>query len=62
MVQQTPGDDHRVLRDDELGATSTEYLFLLVFIALVIVGGAQLFGSNLGARFSDGASSVQSAT
>ncbi len=46
---------------DEDGATATEYVFLLVFIALVIVGGATLLGNNIDSRFSEAGSQVQSA-
>jgi pilus assembly protein Flp/PilA len=35
----------------EFGATATEYGLLVLFIALVIVGGISIFGINLNAVF-----------
>ena len=34
-------------RNDDGGATATEYAMLIVFIALAIAVGAQTFGANL---------------
>lgn len=45
----------------ESGATATEYLFLLVLIALVLAAGVQTYGSALGAKFSDGVAHVTNA-
>ena len=39
-------------RDTERGATATEYALLVAFIALVIVAGVTLFGSQLNDFFS----------
>jgi Flp pilus assembly pilin Flp len=45
------------LRDEgitaESGATATEYIILLVFIALAIIAGVTLFGGSLNAVFTD---------
>lgn len=46
----------------ESGATATEYLFLLVFVAIAIIGGATLYGQTLDTRFATGASTVSTAT
>lgn len=43
---------------DDSGATATEYAFLIIFIALAIVGGVTLLGSNLNVLFSDVGSKV----
>jgi pilus assembly protein Flp/PilA len=40
------------IRDGERGATATEYALLVAFIALVIVAGVTLFGSQLNTFFS----------
>ena len=45
-------------RDEEKGATATEYGLLVGLIALIIVAGVGLFGSNLNAFFSRLASTV----
>jgi pilus assembly protein Flp/PilA len=42
----------------EKGATATEYSLLVGLIALVIVAGVTLFGTNLRAFFNDLAASV----
>lgn len=42
----------------EEGATATEYVFLLVFIALAIIVGAGLLGTAINDRFSTAATSV----
>ena len=41
------------LDDRESGATATEYALLVALIALVIVAGVTLFGSQLNSFFSD---------
>lgn len=46
----------------EDGATATEYVFLLVFIAIAIIGGATLLGNNIDTRFSGAATTVSTAT
>lgn len=45
---------------DEDGATATEYIFLLVFIAIAIIVGAQALGDALNAGFNTASESVQS--
>ncbi len=40
------------VRDGDRGATATEYALLVAFIALVIVAGVTLFGSQLNTFFS----------
>ena len=40
------------IRDEERGATATEYAILVAFIALAIVLGVTLFGSQLNQFFS----------
>ena len=45
-------------RDEEEGATATEYGLLVGLIALIIVVGVGLFGSNLNAFFSNLATTV----
>jgi pilus assembly protein Flp/PilA len=42
----------------EKGATATEYSLLVGLIALIIVGGVGLFGTNLNAFFNDLATTV----
>lgn len=37
---------------DESGAVATEYAFLIIFIALAIVAGITLLGTNLNLLFS----------
>lgn len=37
--------------DKEKGATGTEYALLIAFVALVLIGGATLFGQALSAWF-----------
>lgn len=49
MTGQSPGED---------GAGSTEYLFLMVLIALAIVVGARAFGSTLGDGYADSGEQV----
>ena len=48
----------RRLGADEQGATATEYIFLLVFIAIAIIVGAQLLGGALNDGFQGAADSV----
>jgi pilus assembly protein Flp/PilA len=40
-------------RNDENGATATEYAMLIVFVALAIAVGAQTLGQDLTALFSN---------
>ena len=47
-------------RKDEKGATATEYGLLVGLIALIIVVGVGLFGSNLNAFFNGLATTVGS--
>lgn len=42
----------------EEGATATEYVFLLVFIAIVIAGGATALGLAIDGRFDEAATQV----
>lgn len=48
-------------RRDEEGATATEYIFLLVFIAIAIIVGATALGDALNAGFIDASTSVANA-
>ena len=48
----------RKLREQD-GATATEYIFLLVFIAIAIIIGATALGGALNTGFLNGASSVE---
>lgn len=41
------------MRDGDRGATATEYALLVAFIAIVIVAGVTLFGSQLNTFFSN---------
>lgn len=47
-------------RDEDEGATATEYGLLVGLIALIIVVGVGLFGSNLNAFFNNLAGTVGS--
>jgi pilus assembly protein Flp/PilA len=42
----------------EEGATATEYIVLLVFIAIAIIAGAILLGNAINGAFSDASSEV----
>jgi Flp pilus assembly pilin Flp len=42
----------RLLRNDDSGATATEYAMLIVFVALAIAVGAQALGNDLTSLFS----------
>jgi pilus assembly protein Flp/PilA len=44
--------------DDERGATMVEYGLLVAFIAIVVLAGATLLGTNLNTLFSSVASKV----
>ena len=46
------------LKGDDEGATATEYIVLLVFIALAIIAGATLLGNAINGAFGRGATSV----
>jgi pilus assembly protein Flp/PilA len=46
------------ISDKERGATATEYALLVAFIALIIVAGVTLFGSQLNTFFSNLGSKV----
>jgi pilus assembly protein Flp/PilA len=46
---------HRLIdrfRQDERGATATEYALLIVFVALAVAAGSQVLGSNISNLFS----------
>jgi pilus assembly protein Flp/PilA len=45
-------------RHDEEGATATEYIVLLVFIALAIIAGAIIFGGALNNAFNTASTRV----
>lgn len=45
----------------EEGATATEYIFLLVFIAIAIIAGATLLGDAINGGFSAASNSVDAA-
>jgi Flp pilus assembly pilin Flp len=47
-------------RRGEEGATATEYLVLVVFIALAIIAGATLFGETLNGVFDDAGAELES--
>lgn len=47
----------RRIREQD-GATATEYIFLLVFIAIAIIVGATALGSALNQGFQDASTSV----
>jgi Flp pilus assembly pilin Flp len=44
--------------EDETGAVATEYVFLLVLIALAITGGMIFLASAINAKFSDAGTGV----
>lgn len=46
---------------DEGGAVATEYAIVVTLIALVIVAGVALFGTNLNKWFSDAGTSIGTA-
>ncbi len=48
-------------RPAEEGATATEYVLLLVLIALAITAGVIAYGTQLGGLFVDAGSQVQTA-
>jgi pilus assembly protein Flp/PilA len=45
-------------RGDDRGASAIEYAMLVVFIALVLATGAQLFGQSLSTWFTNTATSI----
>lgn len=49
-------------RIDEEGATSTEYVFLVAFIALLIIVGALALGNAINDRYSQAAVDVSTAS
>ena len=51
---------HLIRQED--GATATEYVFLLVFIALLIIVGALALGNAINDRFGEAATEVSTAT
>lgn len=51
----------RTIRSQD-GATATEYIFLLVFIAIAIIVGAQALGGALNSGFIDASRSVANNT
>lgn len=51
----------RKLIRTEDGATATEYIFLLVFIAIAIIVGATLLGDAINGGFSAASTSVDNA-
>jgi pilus assembly protein Flp/PilA len=58
MIDKTVTSAPARFRDDE-GATATEYIVLLVFIAIAIIAGATIFGGALNQVFEDAGSEVQ---
>jgi pilus assembly protein Flp/PilA len=44
--------------DDERGATMVEYGLLVAFIAVVVLAGATLLGTNLNSVFSSAANAI----
>ena len=53
MIKQTLDYYLAKLHDGEEGATATEYIVLLVFIALAIIAGAILLGGAINTAFSN---------
>ena len=53
MIKQTLDFYLAKFRAGEEGATATEYIVLLVFIALAIIAGAILLGNAINGAFSD---------
>ena len=49
-------------RQDESGATATEYAMLIVFIALGIAAGSQLLGNGINTLFSNIGASIAAVT
>lgn len=47
---------------DEEGAVATEYIVLLVFIALAIIVGATLLGTTINQAFDDACSDIPTST
>ena len=43
---------------DESGATAVEYALLAALIAVAIIGGATLLGTNINSKFNDIATSL----
>jgi Flp pilus assembly pilin Flp len=43
---------------DERGANLVEYVLLLAFIALVVIGIVKLLGGRVGSKFSDASSNL----
>jgi pilus assembly protein Flp/PilA len=52
-------DYFRARFTSEEGATATEYIVLLVFIAIAIIAGATLFGGALNGLFRDSATAIE---
>jgi Flp pilus assembly pilin Flp len=55
---QTTWASFRSRFEDESGAVATEYIFLLVLIALAITGGMIFLASAINAKFSEAGSGV----
>jgi Flp pilus assembly pilin Flp len=55
---QTAWASFRGRFEDESGAVATEYVFLLVLIALAITGGMIFLASAINAKFSEAGSGV----
>ena len=49
-------------RQDERGATATEYALLIVFVALAVAVGAQTLGTGLSSLFSKIGTQISSIT
>jgi len=49
-----------MLRDDE-GATAVEYGLMVALIAVVVIAGAQLLGTNVLAKFNEAAAAIKPA-
>jgi pilus assembly protein Flp/PilA len=58
MIDKTVTSAPARFRDDE-GATATEYIVLLVFIAIAIIVGATLFGEALNGVFGEAGERVE---
>jgi Flp pilus assembly pilin Flp len=43
---------------DERGANLVEYILLVAFIALVVLGAVQIFAGKVGSKFSDAGSKL----
>lgn len=57
-VQSAWAEFRSRFEDEETGAVATEYVFLLVLIALAITGGMIFLATQINAKFSEAGSGV----